>query len=83
MGTTMPPSCPKPDTGAHRGLHGDVMDDWGFRFLYSGYHTILYDTVVKNKGKDYYEILQMFNNHLGMEAKSLLRAIVANESEDI
>ena len=56
---------------------------FGLEVTNSGYHTILYDTVVKNKGKDYYEILQMFNNHLGMEAKSLLRAIVANESEDI
>lgn len=56
---------------------------FGLEVTNSGYHTILYDTVVKNKGKDYYELLQMFNNHLGMEAKSILRAIVANESEDI
>ncbi|MBS5787950.1 MAG: AAA family ATPase [Clostridioides difficile] len=56
---------------------------FGLEVTSSGYHTILYDTVVKNKDKDYYSILQMFNNHLGMEAKSILRGIIANESEDI
>lgn len=56
---------------------------FGLEVTNSGYHTILYDTVVKNKDKDYYELLNIFNNDLGLEAKSLLRAIVANESEDI
>lgn len=56
---------------------------FGLEVTNSGYHTILYDTVVKNKDKDYYTLLRMFNNHLGMEAKSILRAIIANESEDI
>ncbi|CEN87619.1 AAA family ATPase [Paraclostridium sordellii] len=56
---------------------------FGLEVTNSGYHTILYDTVIKNKDKDYYSILQMFNNHLGMEAKSILRGIIANESEDI
>lgn len=56
---------------------------FGLEVTNSGYHTILYDAVVKNKDKGYSELLQMFNNNLGMEAKSILRAIVANESEDI
>ncbi|MCQ6565081.1 AAA family ATPase [Bacillus mycoides] len=47
---------------------------FGLEVTYSGFHKILEDLV--EKGKDYDEIIDLFNGELGLEARTILRSLL-------
>lgn len=51
---------------------------FGLEVTHSGYHTLLSEIVDKNPHSDYCKILNMFKNELGMEAKAILRGLIAD-----
>lgn len=54
---------------------------FGLEVTHSGYHTMLSDIVNKSSNRDYSEIISIFKNELGMEAKAILRGLIADKSE--
>lgn len=52
---------------------------FGLEVTHSGYHTLLSEVIDKNPHSDYSEILSMFKNELGMEARAILRGLVSNK----
>ncbi|WP_371069328.1 AAA family ATPase [Sediminibacillus sp. JSM 1682029] len=50
---------------------------FGLEVTYSGFHKMLEDLV--EKGKDYDEIIDLFNGELGMEARTILRSLLLYE----
>ncbi|MGG0359200.1 MULTISPECIES: AAA family ATPase [Bacillus cereus group] len=48
---------------------------FGLEVTYSGFHTLLQKLV--NQGRDYDKILSMFNDSLGLEARTILRTMIA------
>lgn len=54
---------------------------FGLEVTYSGFHNILLEYVNKH-GTNYSKILHDFNNELGMEAKAILKALIATYQQE-
>ena len=55
---------------------------FGLEVSNSGFHKLISDALIK-KGYDYDEVVDYFNDELGLEAKMLLRTIIATLGEEI
>lgn len=53
---------------------------FGLEVIRSGYHKLLHDEV--DKGLSYEEIITNYRGQLGIEAKGILKALIANREED-
>lgn len=54
---------------------------FGLEVTYSGFHNMLFEAVKKH-GTNYRKILNQFDNELGMEAKAILKTLIATYQED-
>lgn len=59
-----------------------ISEVFGLEVSNSGFHKLISDALIK-KGYDYDEVVDYFNDELGLEAKMLLRTIIATLGEEI
>jgi len=53
---------------------------FGLEVTKSGYHQLLKDFLLIEKGQTYEDVVSAFNNRLGFEAKAILRGLIAEET---